>query len=120
MPDPQGLKSLTYSYLGDWIRTQEFEAKAGKSGAAPITHFDATLFKTRFACEVKGFDPTKFMDRKESRKLDPSTQYALVAADEAAGFTAASAIDGAKAAAKHKTQIRSDKPVIRLFLFLFP
>jgi 3-oxoacyl-[acyl-carrier-protein] synthase II len=57
--------------------------KAGKSGAAPITHFDATLFKTRFACEVKGFDPTKFMDRKESRKLDPSTQYALVAADEA-------------------------------------
>lgn len=57
--------------------------KAGKSGAAPITHFDATLFKTRFACEVKGFDPTKFMDRKESRKLDPSTQYAMVAADEA-------------------------------------
>ncbi|MBL7851919.1 MAG: beta-ketoacyl-ACP synthase II [Cyclobacteriaceae bacterium] len=57
--------------------------KAGKSGAAPITHFDASLFKTRFACEVKGFDPTKFMDRKESRKLDPATQYALVAADEA-------------------------------------
>lgn len=57
--------------------------KAGRSGAAPITHFDASLFKTRFACEVKGFDPTKFMDRKESRKLDPSTQYALVAADEA-------------------------------------
>jgi len=57
--------------------------RAGKSGAAPITRFDATLFKTRFACEVKGFDPTKFMDRKESRKLDPSTQYALVAADEA-------------------------------------
>lgn len=57
--------------------------KAGKSGAAPITRFDASLFKTRFACELKGFDPTKFMDRKESRKLDPSTQYALVASDEA-------------------------------------
>ncbi|MBL7846897.1 MAG: beta-ketoacyl-ACP synthase II [Cyclobacteriaceae bacterium] len=57
--------------------------KAGKSGAAPITRFDASLFKTRFACELKGFDPSKFMDRKESRKLDPSTQYALVAADEA-------------------------------------
>lgn len=57
--------------------------KAGKSGAAPITRFDATLFKTRFACELKGFDPSKFMDRKESRKLDPSTQYAMVAADEA-------------------------------------
>jgi 3-oxoacyl-[acyl-carrier-protein] synthase II len=57
--------------------------KAGRSGAAPITRFDASLFKTRFACEVKGFDATRFMDRKEARKLDPSTQYALVAADEA-------------------------------------
>ncbi len=57
--------------------------RSGTSGAAPITRFDASLFKTRFACELKGFDPSKFMDRKESRKLDPSTQYALVAADEA-------------------------------------
>lgn len=57
--------------------------KAGRSGAAPITRFDARLFKTRFACEVKGFDATHFMDRKEARKLDPSTQYALVAAAEA-------------------------------------
>lgn len=57
--------------------------KAGKSGAVPITRFDASLFKTRFACELKGFDPSKFMDRKESRKLDPSTQYAMVATDEA-------------------------------------
>lgn len=57
--------------------------KSGRSGAAPITRFDATLFKTRFACEVKGFDATRFMDRKEARKLDPSTQYALVATDEA-------------------------------------
>jgi len=57
--------------------------KAGTSGAAPITRFDASRFKTRFACELKGFDPTQFMDRKESRKLDPATQYGLVSADEA-------------------------------------
>ena len=57
--------------------------KSGKSGAAPITKFDATHFKTKFACELKNFDPTNFMDRKEARKLDPFCQYALVAADEA-------------------------------------
>src|SRR3954462_2443845 len=57
--------------------------KAGKSGSAAITRFDASLFKTKFACELKGFDPTNFMDRKEARKVDPYAQYALVAADEA-------------------------------------
>jgi 3-oxoacyl-[acyl-carrier-protein] synthase II len=57
--------------------------KSGRSGAVPITRFDASLFKTRFACELKGFDATRFMDRKEARKLDPSTQYALVATEEA-------------------------------------
>ncbi len=55
----------------------------GVSGAAPITHFDASKFKTTFACEVKNFDPTQFMERKEARKLDPFSQYAVVAADEA-------------------------------------
>ncbi len=55
----------------------------GVSGAAPITKFDAEKFKTKFACEVKGFDPTQFMDRKEARKVDPFTQYAIVASDEA-------------------------------------
>jgi 3-oxoacyl-[acyl-carrier-protein] synthase II len=55
----------------------------GQSGAAPITKFDTTLFKTKFACEVKGFDPGNFMDRKDARKLDPFAQYALVTADEA-------------------------------------
>ena len=55
----------------------------GKSGAAPITKFDTTLFKTKFACELKGFDPVNFMDRKDARKLDPFAQYAMVAADEA-------------------------------------
>lgn len=55
----------------------------GVSGAAPITRFDASKFKTRFACEVKGFDPLNFFDRKEARKLDPFAHYALVVAQEA-------------------------------------
>ncbi|MEP0369153.1 MAG: beta-ketoacyl-ACP synthase II [Cyclobacteriaceae bacterium] len=55
----------------------------GVSGAAPITRFDTTNFKTKFACEVKGFDPTNYLDRKEARKMDPCTQYGMVAGDEA-------------------------------------
>jgi len=55
----------------------------GESGAGPITHFDAKNFKTQFACELKNFNPTDFLDRKESRKLDRFSQYALVVADEA-------------------------------------
>lgn len=55
----------------------------GVSGAAPITHFDASTFKTKFACEVKGFDPLQYFDRKEARKMDVYTQFALVAAKEA-------------------------------------
>ncbi|MFY0598022.1 MAG: beta-ketoacyl-ACP synthase II [Cyclobacteriaceae bacterium] len=55
----------------------------GVSGAAPITRFDTTNFRTKFACEVKGFDPTDYLDRKEARKMDPCTQYGMVAGDEA-------------------------------------
>ncbi len=55
----------------------------GVSGAAPITHFDAENFKTKFACEVKDFEVTDFIHRKEARKLDKFSQYALVVADEA-------------------------------------
>lgn len=55
----------------------------GVSGAGPITHFDATKFKTRFACELKDFTVTDFIDRKEARKMDKFTQYAMVASDEA-------------------------------------
>lgn len=55
----------------------------GVSGAAPITYFNASNFKTRFACEVKNFNPTDFIDRKEARKMDRFTQYAMVASDEA-------------------------------------
>ena len=55
----------------------------GKSGAAPIKQFDASLFKTHFACEVKNFNVEDFMDRKEARKLDQFSQYAMVSATEA-------------------------------------
>lgn len=55
----------------------------GESGAAPITRFDPEKFKTRFACEVKNFDVGDFLDRKEARRMDPCTHYALVTADEA-------------------------------------
>ncbi|MBT5977911.1 MAG: beta-ketoacyl-ACP synthase II [Flavobacteriales bacterium] len=55
----------------------------GKSGAAPITRFDATKFKTRFACEVKNLDLNEHFDRKEGRKLDLFSKYAMIVADEA-------------------------------------
>ncbi|MHB0754869.1 beta-ketoacyl-ACP synthase II [Polaribacter sp. M15] len=55
----------------------------GVSGAAPITHFDAAKFKTRFACELKNFTVTDFINRKDARKMDKFTQYAMVASDEA-------------------------------------
>lgn len=56
---------------------------SGKSGAADITYFDASLFKTQFACELKNFNPENFMDRKLSRKMDRFAQYAIVSSDEA-------------------------------------
>ena len=56
---------------------------SGKSGAAPITYFDASNFKTQFACELKNFDPLDHFDRKEARKLDRFAQYALVSSTEA-------------------------------------
>lgn len=55
----------------------------GVSGANPITHFDTTLFKTKFACELKNYDPLDYFDRKTARKLDPYAQYALIAAEQA-------------------------------------
>jgi len=55
----------------------------GVSGAAPITRFDASKFKTQFACEVKGYDPENYFDRKEARKMDHFAQFAMIVADEA-------------------------------------
>ncbi|HJY22402.1 MAG TPA: beta-ketoacyl synthase N-terminal-like domain-containing protein, partial [Hanamia sp.] len=55
----------------------------GVSGAGPIQQFDSAKFKTRFACEVKDFEATNYLERKEARKLDRFTQFALIASDEA-------------------------------------
>ncbi|SFB68648.1 3-oxoacyl-[acyl-carrier-protein] synthase II [Flagellimonas taeanensis] len=57
--------------------------RTGKSGSAPITYFDTEKFKTKFACELKGYNPEDYFDRKEARKLDRFAQYALVSSDEA-------------------------------------
>ena len=56
---------------------------SGTSGSNNITHFDATKFKTKFACEVKGYDPLDFFEKKEVRRYDKFTQYALIVAKEA-------------------------------------
>ncbi|MEG2178131.1 MAG: beta-ketoacyl-ACP synthase II [Bacteroidales bacterium] len=76
-----GLGSLTP--IGNTTSEYWENLLKGVSGAAPITRFDASLFKTQIACEVKNFDPTQFMDRKEARKYDLFAQYGLVASDEA-------------------------------------
>ena len=76
-----GLGAITP--LGNDVGTTWENAIAGKSGAGPITHFDASLFKTRFACEVKDFDPADLFDRKEARKYDRYSQLAIHAAKEA-------------------------------------
>lgn len=80
----------TLNPLGNNLDTYWNNLINGVSGADMITLFDASKFKTRFACEIKGFDPTEFMDRKEARKLDRFAQIALVASDQAvedAGIT---------------------------------
>ena len=76
-----GLGALTP--IGNNVSEYWANLLSGQSGAAPITHFDASNFKTRFACEVKNFNVTDYIDRKEARKQDPYTQYAVVATSEA-------------------------------------
>ena len=76
-----GLGALTP--VGNTVPETWENIKNGVSGAGPITRFDASKFKTQFACEVKGFKATDFIDRKEARKMDLYEQYALVAAMEA-------------------------------------
>lgn len=73
----------TVNPLGGDVATTWKNMLDGVSGAAPITHFDATNFKTQFACEVKNFDPAAYIDRKEARKMDLYCQYALAAATQA-------------------------------------
>ena len=73
----------TLNPLGNNLNEYWTNLLDGVSGADNVTLFDASKFKTRFACEVKGFDPTNFMDRKEARKLDRFAQLAIVASDQA-------------------------------------
>jgi len=84
-----GMGALTP--VGNDVSTFWKNLVAGVSGAAPITRFDAEKFRTKFACEVKGLDVHNYIPRQEARKMDPFTQYAVIAADEAmkdAGFDA--------------------------------
>jgi 3-oxoacyl-[acyl-carrier-protein] synthase II len=76
-----GLGALTP--IGNNVKDFWHSLSTGVSGAAPITKFNAEKFRTRFACEVKNFDINNFIDRKEARKMDAFTQYALVVAEEA-------------------------------------
>jgi 3-oxoacyl-[acyl-carrier-protein] synthase II len=76
-----GLGALTP--IGNTIEAYWNGLLAGVSGAAPITYFDASKFKTQFACELKGFNVEDFLDRKEARKMDRYAQYAMVSSEEA-------------------------------------
>ncbi|MGJ1198599.1 beta-ketoacyl-ACP synthase II [Sphingobacterium spiritivorum] len=76
-----GLGALTP--IGNNVKKFWHSLIHGVSGAAPITKFDSSKFKTKFACELKDFDPLDYMDKAEIRKYDPFTQYALIAAEEA-------------------------------------
>jgi 3-oxoacyl-[acyl-carrier-protein] synthase II len=76
-----GLGALTP--LGNTVNDYWNGLISGVSGADMITHFDASKFKTKFACEIKGFEPTNFLEKKEARKIDRFTQIALVASDQA-------------------------------------
>ena len=76
-----GLGSITP--IGNDAETTWKNAVEGVSGAGPITHFDASLFKTQFACEVKGYNSADHFDRKEARKYDLYAQYGVIAAREA-------------------------------------
>jgi len=76
-----GIGALTP--LGNNISEYETNLFEGVSGATPITRFNPEHFKTRFACEIKDYDPANYFDRKEARKMDPCTQYGMIACNEA-------------------------------------
>ena len=76
-----GIGALTP--IGNNIQEYWQGLSTGVSGAAPITKFDASLFKTQFACELKNIDLNDYIDRREAKKMDPYTQYAMIATDEA-------------------------------------
>jgi 3-oxoacyl-[acyl-carrier-protein] synthase II len=73
----------TINPLGNSVQEYWQQILAGASGAGPVTRFDVTEYKTKFACEVKDFDPMSFFDRKMAQRMDPFTHYAVAAAVEA-------------------------------------
>src|SRR5438270_2579349 len=73
----------TVTPLGNSVEATWAGLMAGRSGAGPITKFDAASFPVRFACEVKDFDPLKYVEKKEARKMGAFTRYAIAASDEA-------------------------------------
>ena len=87
-----GLGALTP--LGNDVQTSWKNLVDGVSGAARITRFDPEKFKTQFACEVKGFDATEYLDRKDARKMDLFTQYAVVTSEMALRDAGLSTEDG--------------------------
>src|ERR671931_967707 len=70
--------------LGNGVQSTWEGLVAGRSGAGPITRFDPSQFPVRFACEVRGFDPAQYLDKKEIRRYDLFAQYAIGAAEQAA------------------------------------
>ncbi|WP_185881855.1 beta-ketoacyl-ACP synthase II [Blattabacterium cuenoti] len=76
-----GIGSITP--IGNNVEEYWISLISGKSGSAPITYFDTKKYKTKFACELKNYDPDIFFSKKEQRKLDPCAQYGIVASDEA-------------------------------------
>jgi 3-oxoacyl-[acyl-carrier-protein] synthase II len=95
-----GMGALTP--IGNTLGEFWTSAVRGESGAAPITRFDTAEFDTKFACELKGFDPLDYLDRKLAKRLDPFCQYAVVAADEALRDAA---IDAAMMSAEQKSRV---------------
>ena len=76
-----GLGALTP--IGNDVKEFWVNLEKGTSGASKITRFDASNFKTKFACEIKNYDPLNFLEKKETKRLDPYSQYALISTDEA-------------------------------------
>src|SRR6266516_3883064 len=84
------------SPLGNDVATSWQNLLAGESGAAPITQFDATDYPIKFACEVKDFDPSEYMDHKQARRMDRFAQLIIAAARHRIGAAVATGIGGLK------------------------
>ena len=102
-----GLGAITP--LGNDPQTYWDNLIAGVSGAGPITRFDPTDFKTQFACEVKGFDVTEFIHRRDARRMDLFTQYAVVSSQQALNDAGVIAEGVEEEGSESKTRINPDR-----------